>query len=68
MPAYSRSSDLDEPGLRCAKQFEAEFPGRAISYSHTLHPHKDVNECLQHGKKLPDFLEIPGLEPEFSPP
>ena len=60
--------DLDEPGLRCTKQFEAEFPGRAVSCSHHLHPHKDVNECLQHGKVLPALLNIPGLEPEFSPP
>lgn len=60
--------DLDEPGLKCAKQFESEFPGRAISCSQFLHPHKDVNECLQHGKKLQDFLNAPGLEPEFPPP
>jgi hypothetical protein len=60
--------DLDEAGQRCAKQFEAEFPGRGISFSHLLHPFKDVNECLQHGRRLPDFLDAPGLEPGFPPP
>lgn len=60
--------DLDETGLKCTRQFEAEFPGRAVSFSHLLHPHKDVNECWQHGKRLPGFLNGPGMEPGFPLP
>ena len=59
--------DFDEPGQRCTKQFEAEFGQKASSFSHLLRPYKDVNECLQHGMKLPQFLNRPDTDWGFLP-